>query len=80
MIEGKIKRGLVAAAAGHTLKFTSSSVEFTHYIYIYTPKHIKSFFKKTQEKKQQFCTWLFSLWKSSLMGVGSGNGSEFLTC
>jgi hypothetical protein len=79
VIEGKIKRGLVAAAAGHTLKFTSSSVEFTLYIYIPQSTSRVSF-KKTQEKKQQFCTWLFSLWKSSLMGVGSGNGSEFLTC
>jgi hypothetical protein len=48
VIEGKIKRGLVAAA-GHTLKFTTSSVEFT--LYIYTPKHIKIFFKKKHKRK-----------------------------
>jgi hypothetical protein len=60
VIEAQIKRGLAAAAAGHTLKFTSSSVGFTLYI---PPKHIhhQGFLtKKTQEKKQQFfCTWLF---------------------
>jgi hypothetical protein len=49
VIECKIKRGLVAAA-GHTLKFTSSSVEFTLYIYI--PQSTSRFFikKNTREK------------------------------
>jgi hypothetical protein len=58
VIEAQIKRGLAAAAAGHTLKFTSSSVGFTLYIYI--PQSTSRLKKKHKRKKQQFCcTWLF---------------------
>jgi hypothetical protein len=48
VIEGKIKRGLVAAA-GHTLKFTSTSVEFTLYIYPKAHQDLKKK-KNTREK------------------------------
>jgi hypothetical protein len=73
VIEVQIKSGL-AAVAGHTLKFTSSSVEFTLYI---PQKSTSRFLKKKHKRKKATVLHLaFSLWKSSLMGVGSGNGSE----
>lgn len=59
MIEGKIKRGLVAAAAGHTLKFTSSSVEFTHYIYIYPKAHQEFLLKKHKRKSNSSAPGFF---------------------
>jgi len=57
VIEAQIKRGL-AAAAGHTLKFTSSIVGFTLYI---PPKHIKIFKKKHKRKSNSSAPGFFTL-------------------